>query len=98
MTEQYLVHSNFKDYDPKITTPPGLYIIGFLFGKLLEIFSLGLIQFKGGEDINTIRYLNSCILWPLNLFILIRIFQHKLKTKESQISRKQNQSESKAIL
>ncbi len=32
MTEQYIVHKNFSTYDGGITTPPGLYYLGMLYG------------------------------------------------------------------
>ena len=37
MTEQYLVDLDFLHYDSRITTPPGLYILGFIFGVLIQI-------------------------------------------------------------
>ena len=48
--------------DPKITTPPGLYVFGALFYKY------------GGIDPITLRYLNSCFFAVLNVIALTSIF------------------------
>jgi len=57
MTEQYLVDLDFLHYDSKITTPPGLYILGFIFGVLIQIphllFTGTFIKYEGpivGEE------------------------------------------------
>ena len=51
MTERYLIQHDFLSWDPKITTPPGLYYLGFVFGKVLS--ALGLYA-----DAASLRYLN----------------------------------------
>lgn len=51
MTEKYLNHLDFLTWDPKITTPPGLYYLGFIFGNVLSIFGFY-------EDATSLRYLN----------------------------------------
>jgi alpha-1,2-glucosyltransferase len=38
MTEQYLVRREFSEWDPKITTPPGLYLAGMVFGEVAKLF------------------------------------------------------------
>jgi alpha-1,2-glucosyltransferase len=55
MTQKYLVEKNFTYWDEKVTTPPGLYIFGYIFGKSLEVFSTFTYE---GENINYLRYLN----------------------------------------
>ena len=35
ITEQYLVDLDILHYDSFITTPPGLYILGFIFGVMI---------------------------------------------------------------
>jgi len=35
ITEQYLVDLDFLHYDSCITTPPGVYILGFIFGVMI---------------------------------------------------------------
>ena len=39
MTEHYTVHGNFSHWDPKITTPPGLYLLGLIFGYGLTVLN-----------------------------------------------------------
>ena len=70
MTEQYLVKRDFFTWDPKITTPPGLYLIGFVFGELVKLIQGGDSFLMTDEDptnpempnqnykMNTVRYLN----------------------------------------
>ena len=57
MTEQYLVDLDFLHYDSRITTLPGLYILGFIFGILIQIphllFTGSFIKYQGpivGEE------------------------------------------------
>ena len=35
ITEQYLADWDILHYDTNITTPPGLYFLGFIFGALI---------------------------------------------------------------
>ena len=55
MTQKYLVEQNFTYWDPKITTPPGLYFLGYSFGKLIE--QLIPVDFEGPQ-IYYLRFLN----------------------------------------
>ena len=61
MTEQYLVYNNFTHWDPKITTPPGLYLLGYLYGIIFQtvnhVFTGEHFNFNG-ENVITLRYLN----------------------------------------
>jgi len=37
MSEQYIVQGNFKDWDPAITTPPGLYWSAYIYAVGLKL-------------------------------------------------------------
>lgn len=81
MTEQYFVQGNYKDWDPQITTPPGLYYIAVVFGYIVRgVFGL---EMKGEEEVNTtMRYLNSVVIGTLNMLILYKIFKFKFQNKD----------------
>ncbi len=55
MTQKYIVEHNFTYWDEKITTPPGLYIFGYLFAILFKKFEF--LTFKD-EQITKLRHLN----------------------------------------
>jgi asparagine N-glycosylation enzyme membrane subunit Stt3 len=57
MTEKYLKEHNFTYWDPKITTPPGLYLKGYSFGKALQKILPWEVHFEG-DQILYLRYLN----------------------------------------
>ncbi len=61
MTEHYLVYRNFTHWDPKITTPPGLYFLGYLYGivlqKVINVFTVYCFTFNK-ENVIALRYLN----------------------------------------
>ena len=56
MTRQYLVERDFVKWDDKITTPPGIYVIGMIFGDMLKM--CGISDFIKDEETFKLRYLN----------------------------------------
>ncbi|ODQ59032.1 glycosyltransferase family 59 protein [Wickerhamomyces anomalus NRRL Y-366-8] len=53
-TIQYF-HGDFKTWDPKITTPPGLYYLGYVWSKIIKLLHLPVNPIGLG----TLRYLNT---------------------------------------
>lgn len=63
-TLQYVETLNFHDWDPKITTPPGLYAIAFVTCQFLNHHSLFLLRY-----INSIPLLLTLFIGKRNLVI-----------------------------
>lgn len=68
-TVQYLL-GNWSSWDSKITTPPGLYILGSLNYKFLSIFTpwTSLTAFRLVNLLGGVIILPLCVLRPLFLF------------------------------
>ena len=56
---------DFHTWDPKITTPPGLYYVQFLFSKIL------------GGDLSMMRAINALIFSNIFLIFLTKIYEFK---------------------
>lgn len=56
---------DFKTWDPKITTPPGLYYIQYAFSRIL------------GGDLGTMRSLNALIFSNIFLIFITKIYEFK---------------------
>jgi hypothetical protein len=77
MTEQYIVERDFSRYASAITTPPGLYYVGMIYGWGLQFLSGNPSLWENKQDINNLRYLNSMFIGTANLYLLWKIFKAK---------------------
>ncbi|KAH3664410.1 hypothetical protein WICMUC_005795 [Wickerhamomyces mucosus] len=83
MVEQYF-KGDFKTWDSKITTPPGLYYLGYVWAKLIQLLhipinpvglnSLRLINAIGGAvvlpiSLNSLFILNPIGFWQTNIVL-----------------------------
>ncbi|ODV60297.1 dolichyl-P-Glc:Glc(2)Man(9)GlcNAc(2)-PP-dolichol alpha-1,2- glucosyltransferase [Ascoidea rubescens DSM 1968] len=65
-TQKYC-DGNFSYWDPKITTPPGLYYLGFLYSKLvnlLNIFNWNL-EYCGTPVLRSLNLVGGLIVFPI---------------------------------
>jgi alpha-1,2-glucosyltransferase len=53
---------DFKTWDPKITTPPGLYYVQYFLSQLF------------GADLSTMRTINSLIFSNIFLIFIVKIY------------------------
>lgn len=60
----------FHDWDPKITTPPGLYIMGFIYGKSLEYITGIKSLCKDYNILRSVNLLGGLIVFPIVLYRL----------------------------
>lgn len=58
----------FSEWDNKITTPPGLYLLGFIYSKLLEF--LGIENNCGVTALRSLNFIGGTIILPLILSFL----------------------------
>ena len=56
---------DFKTWDPKITTPPGLYYVQYLFSQVL------------GSDLSMMRSINALIFSNIFLIFITKIYEFK---------------------
>jgi alpha-1,2-glucosyltransferase len=67
MTLQYL-DGDFRTWDPKVTTPPGLYYIGWLWSRMLQITRIS--KFVDVRSLTTLRMVNTvggALVLPVSL-------------------------------
>lgn len=57
-TESYLIYHNYSYWNPKITTPPGLYILGTLLGHIINVIRPRYLSLDSHSNLVSLRYLN----------------------------------------
>ena len=67
---------SFGQWDPKITTPPGLYFISYFFNFIKEV-----VFSTGGCSVAELRLLNLCVACPILPLQLFNVRQGVMKSR-----------------